>query len=189
MEISRKKISDEEIYESEKKLAEEATKISEDFKEKFSSIGFELETEFSRENENLTEEKRKELSALSVLTDRCEYSDGYISNVKITVKHPRTKSDEELYDNEEEELLAIEQTASLDADGDDESDSEQRKNDIMLARSKRELERSVAFTTLFLVRVYKTFWHETVSISDNAEEIEKDLSEFFEKLSEKCEEE
>ena len=59
----------------------------------------------------------------------------------------------------------------------------------MLARSKRELERSVAFTTLFLVRVYKTFWHETVSISDNAEEIEKDLSEFFEKLSEKCEEE
>ena len=57
----------------------------------------------------------------------------------------------------------------------------------MLARSKRELERSVAFTTLFLVRVYKTFWHETVS--NNAEEIEKDLSEFFEKLSEKCEEE
>ena len=163
MEISRKKISDEEIYESEKKLAEEATKISEDFKEK--------------------------LSALSVLTDRCEYSDGYISNVKITVKRPKTESDEELYNNEEEELLAIEQTASLDADSDDESDSEQRKNDIMLARSKRELERSVAFTTLFLVRVYKTFWHETVSISDNAEEIEKDLSEFFEKLSEKCEEE
>ena len=61
MEISRKKISDEEIYESEKKLAEEATKISEDFKEKFSSIGYELETEFSRENENLTEEKRKEI--------------------------------------------------------------------------------------------------------------------------------
>ena len=57
MEISRKKISDEEIYEREKKLAEEATKISEDFKEKFSSIGYELETEFSRENENLTEEK------------------------------------------------------------------------------------------------------------------------------------
>ena len=101
MEISRKKISDEEIYESEKKLAEEATKISEDFKEKFSSIGFELETEFSRENENLTEEKRKELSALPVLTDRCEYSDGYISNVKITVKRPRTESDEKLYDNEE----------------------------------------------------------------------------------------
>ena len=70
MEISRKKISDEEIYESEKKLAEEATKISEDFKEKFSSIGYELETEFSRENENLTEEKRKELSALSVLSVR-----------------------------------------------------------------------------------------------------------------------
>ena len=61
MEISRKKISDEEIYEREKTLAEEATKISEDFKEKFSSIGYELETEFSRENENLTEEKRKEI--------------------------------------------------------------------------------------------------------------------------------
>lgn len=189
MEISRKKISDEEIYEREKELAEEAVSISENFKEKFSDIGYELETEFSRENENLTKTKQQELSELSVLTDRCEYSDGYISNVKITVKRPRTESDEELYESEEEELLAIEQTASLDADGDDESDSEQRKNDIMLARSKRELERSVAFTTLFLARVYKTFWHETVSISDNAKEIEKDLSEFFEKLSEKREEE
>lgn len=187
MEISRKKISDEDIYKREKELAEEVNTVIAEFSKIFSDIGYELESEFSRDNENVSEEEEKALAETSVLSEAGVYKDGYISNVKITVKRP--KSEEELIKeaDENEEFSSAEEAMSLDTDKDDgeNSDSEQIKNDITLARSSRELARSIAFTSMFLVRVYKTFWHETVSISDGVDEIRNDLSEFSEKLSEK----
>jgi preprotein translocase subunit SecF len=92
MEISRKKITDSEIHAAEAELCAKVNGVMADFSEKFDTLGYELDAEFSRDNENLDDEEREALRATE-LTDACEYSFGYASGVKITVK--RKKSEEE----------------------------------------------------------------------------------------------
>ncbi len=184
MEISRKKITDEEIYEKEKALAERASEIAKELSPKFEELGYELDTELTRANESIEDDEEKALAETNILTDIGAYKDGYISNAKITIKRPKTAEEEEL-EAAEEELLSASELSLLDEELDEEH--EQEVNDVILARAKRELERSIAFTTVFFVRVYKTFWHETVSIGDDAEMLLCDLNEFYEKLLEKKE--
>ncbi|MGN1095222.1 MAG: hypothetical protein ACI4QR_02420 [Eubacteriales bacterium] len=186
MEISRKKIADADIYAKEKALYDEINDVIADFSEKFSELGFELDTEFSRDNDEINEEKAEELRKTNIASDIGEYEYGYISGVKITVKRPKTVEELEKEAAEEEEYKSAEEALALEEseNEDEEEINEQKKNDITLERANRELNRSIAFTSMFLVRVYKTFWHETVSISDGTDEIKADLTEFLEKLSE-----
>ena len=170
MEISRKKITDEAIHEAETKLAAEAEGIIAEFSEKFDAIGYELEADYSRDNENLENEEREALKE-SDIKDPCAYSFGYASGVKITVKHK--KSDEE----ETEEEISLE--------GLSDEEAELARNEAILEQARKEAARDVAFTSMYFVHIYKAFWRESVSISDNADEMKTDLDEFLSVLTEK----
>ncbi len=178
MEFSRKKITDEAIYADEKKLAEEINAIMAEYEGKFGELGYVLEKEFVRDNDGMgtTPEERDALRELSLEENAGVYEMGYSSTAKITVKRAKT----------EEDLAAEEAEAADDgAEELDEEERELRENERTLEKAKREQERNVAFTTMMLVRVYKTFWKETVSISENAEEIRADMEEFYSVLLEK----
>ena len=186
MEIARKKITTEEIRAKETEFAAGINELVENNKEAFAKLGYVLETEITRENENLMPEDIKVLRATPI-TEPVDYSDGYISNVKITVKREKTEEILAIEEAEAEEEAALEamklETETLP------EDAQARKDEISLARSNRELERSVAFTTMFFVRIYKTFWRETVSINDGISEVTADLEEFLSVLTERASEE
>ena len=173
MEISRKKITDAEIHAAEAKLAEEIASLCEEFSEKFGAFGCELETEFARDNENAEDEEREALKAADI-HEPCEYYFGYSSGVKITVKRKKA---------EEEEAPAEE--ASL--EGLSEEEAELVESERMLEAAKKESERDVAFTSMYFVHIYKAFWRESVSISENVSEVRADLEEFLAFLAEKAE--
>ncbi len=183
MEISRKKITTEEIHAKETEFANSINALVESNKDAFAALGYVLETEITRENENLLPEEIKILRATPI-TEPTEYSDGYISSAKITVKREKTEDVLALEEAEAEEEAALEamklETEELP------EDAQARKDELALARSKRELERSVAFTTMFFVRVYKTFWRETVSINEGISEVTADLEEFLSVLKERA---
>lgn len=188
MEISRKKITNAEIHAKEKEITASVGALTEGFSEGFGAIGYVLETEISRDNENLDAEKVKLLRE-SPIEEEAEYSDGYISSVKITVK--RAKTEEELAAEAAEALEDEEAREAMKLDADSASLSEeaiQAENDKKLEKAKRELERSVAFTSMFIVRIYKTFWKETVSISEGTDEMKEDLEEFLSVLTKKAQE-
>ncbi|MBO5023123.1 MAG: hypothetical protein J6D11_02290 [Clostridia bacterium] len=183
MEISRKKITTEEIHAKETELANSISSLTEGMKEDFAALGYVLETEITRENDNLLPEEIKILRATPI-TEATEYSDGYISSAKITVKREKT---EEVLALEEEEAQEEEALEAMKLETEElPEDAQARKDEIALARSKRELERSVAFTTMFFVRVYKTFWRETVSINEGISEVTADLEEFLSVLKERA---
>lgn len=179
MEISRKKITNEAIYEEEKRLAALVSDAVKEYAEKFEAIGYVLETEFIRDNDAVgtTPEERDEARDSNLEESAGNYEMGYSSIAKITVK--RAKTAEDIAAEEEEETAE---------DGEEvlsEEERELRANERTLEKAKREQARSVAFTTLLLARVYKTFWRETVSISENADEIRADIEEFYNVLLEK----
>ena len=94
------------------------------------------------------------------------------------------KQDAEL----EEELSAAEKEYSEKVDeggecGIDEQLAEQERADAILADAEDKLNRSVAYTQLMLIRIYKAFWIEKVSICENTDELKNDLDEFYNKLA------
>ncbi len=172
MEISRKKITDTEIHEAETKLIAEVNSVLEEFGGKFETIGYELAAEFSRDNENLENEERDSFKALD-LSEACEYEFGYASGVKITV---RRKKDEAAEEPEEE----------FSTEGLSEEEAELAENERIFAQAKKEADRDVAFTSMYFVHIYKAFWRESVSISENVDEVRADLDEFLTVLTEKA---
>lgn len=173
MEISRKKITDTEISAAEAGLAAAVEAICADFSEKFDAVGCELETEFSRDNENLENEEREAFKALPI-TEACEYSFGYTSGVKITVRRKKAEGEEEPAEEFSTEGLS-------------EEEAELAENERMLEEAKKEAARDVAFTSMYFVHIYKAFWRESVSISDSADEVRDDLEEFLARLCENAE--
>ena len=174
MEISRKKITDAEIHASEVKLAEAVESLTAEFAAQFAELGCELETEFSRDNDNFEGEERDALKELDI-KEPCPYSFGYSSGVKITVK--RIKAEEE------------EAQDALNTEGLCEEEAELAENERLLEEAKKEAARGVAFTSMYFVHIYKAFWRESVSMSENADEVRADLEEFIAVLKEKAENE
>jgi hypothetical protein len=178
MEIAHKKITDAEIYEKEKELASKVSALVSEYEEKFSDIGYTLETEFLRDNDSgdIEPEEKNALRASKIADEAGAYENGYSSHVKITVKHVKTDADT----SAEKEISTPEGFVS-------EEEAELLRNEQQLAQAEAELKRSVAFTTMMFVRVYKTFWREIISISDNTDEISADVEEFYTVLKEKHE--
>lgn len=172
MEISRKKITDTEIHEAETKLIAEVNNALDEFSGKFDAIGYELAAEFSRDNENLESEERDEFKALD-LAEACEYEFGYASGVKITVRRKKDEAEEEA----EEEFST---------EGLSEEEAELAENERIFAAAKKEADRDVAFTSMYFVHIYKAFWRESVSVSENVDEVRADLDEFLTVLTEKA---
>ena len=172
MEISRKKITDTEIHEAETKLIAEVNNALDEFSGKFDAIGYELAAEFSRDNENLENEERDEFKALD-LAEACEYEFGYASGVKITVRRKKDEAEEE----------AVEEFST---EGLSEEEAELAENERIFAAAKKEADRDVAFTSMYFVHIYKAFWRESVSVSENVDEVRADLDEFLTVLTEKA---
>lgn len=179
MEISRKKITDAEIRASEQELYAAVDAITAEKSAEFAAIGYELETEFSRDNDNLEGDERDAFRELGI-KEECAYSFGYSSGVKITVK--RRKTEAELAAEEAEAAEAAKDFSGL-----SEEEAELAQNEAVLEEAKRELSRNVAFTSMYFVHIYKAFWRESVSISDGIDEVKADLEEFLTVLSEKAE--
>ena len=180
MEISRKKITDEAIYAEEKRLAAEIDTIVAEFSGKFEELGYILEKEFIRDNDSvgLTPEEREEARSSNLTESAGIYEMGYSSLAKITLKRAKTAED-----------IAAEEAEEAEKESDESLPPEERElraNERTLEKAKREQARSVAFTTMLLARVYKTFWRETVSISENTDEIRADMEEFYNVLLEKA---
>ena len=167
MEIKRKHITREDIFKNEQKLVNDITDICQFKRDAFEAIGYELELEFGqKENEhqarfeNLSDDESK------------KFEPGYISRAVITVNRPKTEEEKaEALKQEEENLELL---------GDEETQSDETASD-----SEAESKHAVAFTRVMLVRCYKSFWTEWVNIGDDLAQLEADLDEFLEVLSEK----
>ena len=178
MEIKRKKITTQTIYEEEQKFAEEVSQIVKNISVDFQKIGYELDLEFGQK------ENEAQANFETFSNDESKKFDaGYISRAMITVK--RSKTEEELAEDQrliQENLKMIEACET-------EEEAEQLENDETLRKSEDENKRSVAFTCAMLVRVYKSFWTEWVCLGDDLDRLEADLREFLDILQQKQQEE
>lgn len=170
METKRKNLSDEQILEKEDELCAKITEICETNRPRFSGIGYELDLVF--------ESKEEEYGEFSPLSLECgkTYKTNYVSRATVTVKHPKTEDEKA-----EEQRLAEEYANEAESLGAEEL--QQAEDDKTLAESEGELRRSVAFTNVMLVRIYKSFWVENVSIGDDLSELKNDLDEFYDHLA------
>lgn len=185
MEFKRKLMSNDKIAETERTIAEQISDICTENKPRFEQLGYELDLRF----EYITDE---DLS-YSVLDFEREnkYPIGYVSRATLTLKKPKGEvAEEESVEISEEPESGV--TKDESDDGDDiectvteQTDEEQEKADRTLKIADEELKRTVAFTHVMLVRVYKTFWMERVSTTDSIERLKEDLEEFYAHLSEK----
>ena len=178
MELKRKKITTEEIYNMEQKFAEDVKTICEAKKPEFAALGYELDLEFGqKENEAQTR-----FEVFSSEEDK-KFESGYVSRAMVTVK--RKKTEEELA----EDQRLIRENRAMIASCETEEEAEQLENDEALRQSEEELKHSVAFTCVMLVRAYKSFWTEWVCLGDGMDRLEADLNEFLDVLEQKPEEE
>ena len=171
MEIKRKKITAEEIFASEQKLAKEVSALCAGYADAFAAVGHELDLEFGQKED----EAENAYSAFSTEENK-DFDAGYVSRALITVK--RRKTEDEIAADE----AAAEENKQNIAEAENEDAAEQLENDETLRVSEGELSRSVAFTEVMLVRTYKSFWTEWVSICDSLGEVEGDLKEFLASL-------
>lgn len=181
MEIKRKLMSNEKIAETERGLADSISDICEENRRRFEQIGYELELRF----EYITDE---DLS-YSVLDfdEESKYPIGYVSRATLSIKKPKSEDSE----GEMKEAVTADEIPD-ETDGDEfrhadggQTDEEQEKADRTLKIADEELKRTVAFTHVMLIRVYKTFWVERVSTTDSIDRLKEDLDEFYVRLSEK----
>ncbi len=157
MEISRKKISTNELIAKEGELLEKIKAVKERYDTPFAEYGCEICAEYLKNGEY--DDEYSEIDF-----DESNYVNGYVSRANFTIKRKLTGDEPAItvdddYENDDERAIAL---GSL--------------------RAKAELERTVAYTEIMIIRIYKTFWKETVSICDNVETLEGDLDEFLEKL-------
>jgi hypothetical protein len=174
MEIKRKKITNEAIYAAEQKLIGEIRTFCDGKKAQFEELGYDLELVFGQK-ENEAEIRYKEYTA----DENKTFDSGYISHAVISIK--RKKTEEE---RAEDEAAMEANRALLDA-AETEEEVDQIQSDEELRVADDANKRLTAFTELMLVRTYKSFWVEWVSLGEGTHELENDLAEFYEKLKEK----
>lgn len=174
MEIKRKKITNEAIYEAEQKLIGEIRTLCDSKKAQFEELGYDLELVFGQK-ENEAEIRYKEFDA----DENKSFYAGYISHAVVSIK--RKKTAEELADDE---AAMAANRALLDA-AETEEEVDQIQNDEELRVADDANKRLTAFTEIMLVRTYKSFWVEWVCLGEGTHELENDLAEFYEKLAEK----
>ena len=159
MELSKKAFPEEKIKEKERELIEAIKEIKKSYDEAFENLGFELTASYKRKGEFDRE-------YFDIDETEGEYVPGYISIAHFVVKKKTDEvpEDEGDYpeDADEDEIELIKKSRA----------------------AERELKRSYAYTQTMIVRIYKSFWIERVSVADNFDQLRSDLDEFLQKLSE-----
>ncbi len=189
MEIKRRDFSDKMIAAKERELIEQIENLLDEYKEKFTAIGYELVLQPQRKTDD-----EYSFHALDLDTPR-KYDVGYSSQARISVRKPKdapimedNSAEEEVLEDaermgldtveEENEEVEAEETSLSD------EESEQLENDRILEESEDELKRTAAYLVVMLARIYKTFFREMVSVTDNLDSVKEDLDEFLVKLEE-----
>ena len=174
MEIKRKKITQEEIFATEQKLSQNITQICNLKNSAFLAIGYELDLEFGqKENEHQSQFE------IFSQNENKKFDPGYVSRAMITVKRQKTEEEKQADRLQQEENLRLIENCE------NGQETEQLNNDETLRLAEDEEKRSVAFTRVMLVRSYKSFWTEWVSLGEDLGQLEADLDEFLEVLTQK----
>jgi len=162
MDISRKNLTTEQIIEKEAEIIEKIKEIKEKYDAVFAELGCEIEADYG-----CMGEYDDEFSDIDGNEER--YVPGYFSRANFAVK--RIKTDD----------------APADADfTPDEGESEEEveaEREALEAQDERD--RTVAYTEIMIIRIYKSFWTEKVTFCDDVSALEADFEEFAEKLREK----
>lgn len=158
MEIARKQIQDADLLSKENEIISALKSIKEEYDDIFDKLGCEIEAEYVNKGEY-----DDDYSAIA--DDERKYAKGYVSRAKFTIK-------KKLQNGE-----TVEDLGEIDAAND--TDEELERKSIA---AQRELDRTVAYTGMMMVRIYKTFWSERVSIGEELDTIKADLDEFAEKI-------
>ena len=173
MEIKRKKITTEEIYATEQRLAQQVTSVCENKRPAFEALGHELVLEFGqKENEA---QRRFEVFSNE---ETKKFESGYISRALITVKRPKTEEELAEEDSLLEEIRELVRDCETDA-------AECSEENEALRASEDTSKHTVAFTGVMLVRAYKSFWTEWICLGDDLDRLEADLDEFLDALDQK----
>ncbi len=176
MEIKRKKLTNDQIYETEQKLISEVTALCDGKKDAFSALGYDLEVVFGQK------ENEAQMSYAPYEADETKtFAAGYISHAVISIK--RKKNEEELAADEEAKNYNMAQLET--AETEEEVDELQNEEELRVAEDANR--RLIAFTEMMLVRTYKSFWMEWVCLGEDTREVEADLTEFYGKLKAKTE--
>lgn len=160
MEISRKKISTADLIAKERELVEKITEINERYSAELDSLGCESVLEFVKIGEY-----DDEYTDIDFAEEN--YKNGYVSRALITVR----------------EKAVDEAPIELDREEYESDEAYDVAKNALAAQSERE--REVARTEIMLMRIYKTFWVETVSLCEDVSPVDADLSEFVGKIKER----
>lgn len=189
MEIKLKELTSEQIAAHESEYIARANELCESYAGKFSEIGYELTAETKTQSD-------ADYTPRKYDSENRNYPVSYSSVITITVRRPKTEEElledkklTEETESEAEELIGDEpetDEAAEDEEAEEEEDgnSEEETKD----ESEEEADRTkldVAVTSILLVRIYKSFWIEKVSMCDSLDTLSADLDEFYEKLKEK----
>lgn len=160
MEISRKKISTADLIAKERELVEKITEINERYSAELDSLGCESVLEFVKIGEY-----DDEYTDIDFAEEN--YKNGYVSRALITVR----------------EKAVDEAPIELDREEYESDEAYEVAKNALAAQSERE--REVARTEIMLMRIYKTFWVETVSLCEDVSPVDADLCEFVGKIKER----
>ena len=174
MEIKRKKISNAEIFDAEQNFAQNVKNVCQEKEQAFLSLGYELDLELGQKDH----EMQRQYDEFETEGEK-KYEAGYVSRAMIKVK--RKKNEDELA----EDARLIENNRKMIEEAETEEEAEQLENDEKFRVADAELKRSVAFTEVMLVRAYKSFWTEWVCLGDSTAQLEADLDEFIEVLTQR----
>lgn len=168
MEYKRKTLSNDDIQNLEKQKIEQIDSIVEVYKEKFASLNLDLVNKYvymSSQDDNY-----KDLD----LEKERNYSSEYICQARITIeKHKETK--EESSEENQEQIESTEETLEQEV----EESSEEIRGDESFEETKAKPDDALAFTDVMVLRVYKSFFTEFVSLLDDFEQLKLDLEEFY----------
>lgn len=161
MDVSRKNFTTEQLIEKEKEIIEQIKEIKEKYDGVFAGLGCEIEAEYVKRGEY-----DDEFSDIDFAPEN--YVNGYVSRANFVIKKIKTDDSAPDADYVPEEGETTEETAAA--------------RQALVAQD--ELERTVAYTEIMIMRIYKSFWVEKVTLCEKVSPIDDDLSEFAEKLKE-----
>lgn len=164
MDISLKKLTVDDVIAKENEILGKIREIKEKYDAVFAELGCEIEADYVKRGEYDDE--------FSDIDENPEnYVSGYFSRANFAVKRIKT-----------DDALAAD---FVPAEGETEEEAEAER-EALTAQAERD--RTVAYTEIMIIRIYKSFWTEKVTFCDDVSTLEADFEEFAEKLREKNEE-
>ena len=200
MEQRRRKLTDADIKAIEEQKINEIKEITNEYEKPFESIGHYLVTKFIVSTSDNPKYEDYDLEK------DYNYSSEYVCQARITVERDKTQKDlleeeeieEEdkalLYsdekDNEEEveeETAVVEETEAVEEVNDEEEvrvdDEETNEKDDSLITASNSNRKVEAFSEVLILKIYKSFFMETVVTLDDYNQLKSDLEEFYNHFS------